>query len=286
LSRAGQAAAALTLAALLGCAGMGESEPPPPAGPRPPPVPLVLPDRAAAAPEGAPQEARQVGEADLPEEIRVRLDNIGARLAGVQDAETFGSVWTDADVLAREVEGAIRGLGSHCGDLDFTLLVERFSWMGLTCVAEGSEPVVIFLAEPWEKAAVSSPEPADDVFLALMDQAYGSVRPGAWPEWIEQMSDVSGCSRLGEGVIVSLLQKTDQVGSLLPGPVTALRAELLRELSPSHAPYCKGDRPRPDAELAAEVQRVLQEVQLTEAERAAVEAHAQAGLKGEPFNGG
>jgi hypothetical protein len=279
----GRGAAALTIGALLGCAGAGEPEPPAEPISRPPPVPLELP-APAQAPAGSPQ-AREVQEADLPEGIGPRLDNIASRLEGARDAETFASVWADADALARELEGAIRGMGA-CGELDFTRLQERFSWMVLTCVAEGSEPLVLFFEEPWEKAAVSTPQPTDDAFVALMGQAYGSVRAGPWPEWIEQMTDVSGCSRLGEGLIVDLLQKTDRVGPLLSAPVSSLRAELLRELSPSHLPYCKGDRARSDAELKAEVDRVLQEVQLTEAERAIIEAHAQAGLKGEPFTGG
>ena len=69
-------------------------------------------------------------------------------------------------------------------------------------------------------------------------------------------------------------------------PLESGRAELLEELSASHMPYCTSKGPAVDTKLKAEAERVLKEVQLTDAERAAVEAHIQAGLKGEVFSGG
>lgn len=229
--------------------------------------------------------------ADLPAPLRAELAALRADLDGARDAAALGAAWRRADALAARLEPALTQ-DLPCHDLDLRALNAELPHLQVTCVAEGAWPLVELPPGEWRALALATPEPADDAFVAMMGEAWGSARRGAYPAWVDLTWDYGGCTRVGagEGSVHRVLLATDRAraaGDLVPEETARLRQELLETLTMRDAAnLCEADTlgPTPDRQLAAEVTRLLAEVALAPGERAAVEQALP--LRGEPFTGG
>lgn len=216
---------------------------------------------------------------------RSEVDAITRDLGQTSSAEQLIRLWT----RARTVTAAMgEPLGAafdpeqqtFAGGNPAVMLSERMPWAELQLYAEGTVPALELATEPWTTAALRTPEPEDDAFLRLVVAAYDNVSGRGWATWEERTWDYGGCSPFGDGgeLHLKVLQQTDALTGWAPGAdaVTEIRNDVLADVvkaEPDEFPYCReAGGETPTEGLLAEAKAILEQVKLTDEERAKVQA--------------
>lgn len=292
------------LVLLTACFGTPRSGPEaaPDAGPpsREPAEDPTEEDADIAAEESAPAD-EDVPLADVPDSVSARLPadvvlslrRAKGRFDTASSAAEVAAAWRAADALAPQLEGALQpAYEATGGALNLGWLAPHLPGMAETYMAEGTALVFVLRAEPWKALAESTPEPGDDAFMALMERTWGSARPMGWPAWSARTWDYGGCSELGHGVVLEVLVLADAARAA--GTEFTNEIAQTRELALGHLleddelfPRCNVRTMEPTSTdaLHDEVDRILEQVKLTEAERAKVKAR-RAELTGQAHTGG
>lgn len=106
-------------------------------------------------------------------------------------------------------------------------------------VAEGTNMIFSLDFKTFGSKARQTPEPDDDLFVAAMTEAYGAVEsyPG---NWFTMTWDLGGCSNLGSGQHLKILQKSAlaaQKNAIWKPYLNKLREILVRDIVHSGS-YC------------------------------------------------
>ncbi len=243
-----------------------ETSPPAPAQETSPPEPVVALDTAAVAP------------------LRSYLSD-SLVLATAQYIQTFKQA-TTGDALAATYEQAKTLTIAINNTLDIPYetvyvwvdsLNQTVSLPGLaaSCVAECTEAVLAVRYSDFARQAGQTPAGIDDTFFAFMqeiywdDVAFLGGHPDAFPAWYEQTWDYGGSSLLGDSLHLSFLQQIEQIQQATPhftGDLQQVRAAILDDILGTHGACTTYINPV--APIQAEIQAILQQVALTEAEQA------------------
>ena len=229
----------------------------------------------------------------MSKEIQSEVAAIKADVSNAKTAKDLHAAWVRADTFAPQLEAVLEGWGGQetmCYDLVLDALDTDLGVMSIGCEGEGTIPVVDFPTDPWKAAAAKTPEAEDDAFFDLTAMVYSQGRVGTWPIWIQGMWDYGGCSELGHATIVHdallAVDKATAAGTLWAEPVAKVRADLFSDnLSAEHDQYCNAGPPTADSELVREVDLIVKDAKLTDAEKQQIEALRPL-LKGEEFSGG
>jgi hypothetical protein len=120
-------------------------------------------------------------------------------------------------------------------------------------VAEGTMLVIYPDYAAYAKAAQRTTGKGDDAFFALMQKAYGETYTD-YGQWMQQTWDYGGCSWLGKGIHIQLLQGIAQLrkakNPLVP-ELQVLETDLLQDLQQSQQ-FCL-----PQAQAIQEMQKVI-----------------------------
>jgi hypothetical protein len=206
------------------------------------------------------------------------------QLAAVTRAEDLLDLWRRARVLTLTMGEPLASLydpdrGFVEGD-PRTMLAERMPWAQLDLYAGGTQPALELAPEPWLEAAGRTEAAWDDAFFGLVTSAYQSASARGWARWQRQNWDYGGCSTFGNGddLHLTLLKRTDALGVVpqVAAEVAHIRAAVLTDIEkpvPDDFPYCSEvGRPTPTEALIREGRAILADVQLTDEERARVDA--------------
>jgi len=160
---------------------------------------------------------------------------------------------------------------------------------------EGLGITTVLEPAPWQLKVASTPGEADDAFLELMSFTYGGPHPPharPWTAWEVRNWDYGGCSALGTGAVLEGLLRVDRAlaaGREFEPEIIEVRKAALRAILEADElfPYCDPAslEPTPDERLRGEVRSILQQVRLSDAEKASLEARIPQ-LKGAKFTGG
>ncbi|MEZ4238671.1 MAG: SH3 domain-containing protein [Myxococcota bacterium] len=263
---------------------------------------LVEAYRAADRPDDAArvEGILRTGEADRFDRWfgaeAAQADEIGAALATVDHAEPLVALWERARVVTLAMSEPLAALfdpgqGFAEGD-PRAMLAERMPWAQIAVYAGGTQPALELAPEPWLTAAARTPEAWDDALFELVTAAYETASARGWARWQQQNWDYGGCSTFGSGddLHLQLLLRTDALAKVPPAAPAAAQireavlADILKPV-PDAFPYCLAvDQPTPLDGLLREAQAILDQVALTEGERAALEARIAARF-GEPGTG-
>lgn len=223
---------------------------------------------------------------------RTEVDAITSELPNVSSAEALLSLWTRArnvtaamgEPLGAAYVSETGGEGKFEGGNPEMMLSDRMPWAKLAMYAEGTVPALELAPAPWTTAARRTLEPEDDAFFRLVSTAYENVSARGWTAWEHRTWDYGGCSPFGDGGELhrKVLEQTDALAGWAPAaePVTELRNDVLADIvkaEPDEFPYCtEAGKPTPTEGLVAEAQAILENVKLTDEEKAMVQARIDA----------
>lgn len=213
----------------------------------------------------------------LPPQLLTAIDEASARLKGVaSSAELHAARAAQMDLnrrLTETVEGC-RAWPEYMWTGPLVAWLEaRVPGSHIAVYAEGTMSVLELDLDQWRPLVQATPERDDDAFFALADGAYDNFSLAGWPKWNERTWDYGGCSLLYQGAHRRVLRLTDavlRVGGPFLVEAQAVRAAVLDAIENDQEtfPFCLvtgGDVPH--EALSAEVQTILLEVELSEAER-------------------
>lgn len=282
------------LLALLAC---GESEPSSP--PAAPPAPAAAAPEAPVEPaavepteEPAPDEAAAAEPPPLPEGIDARLVEVlgedlvrrmlvvGQAQADARDQAALAAAWNATAAWAEEAETPLQAWwDAQGGSADTAWLDAALPGLEAGIYAEGTALVVQHKQSTWSALARETPETDDDSVFAMTSVAWDNASGDGWPRWGERTWDYGGCSILGSGAHLEILKRIAHAkGAPAPwdGLVAKTREGVLKDILEDNAefPYCDPttSQPRPVKQIRLEVQAILSRIELSEAERAALQA--------------
>lgn len=265
-------------------------------------VPTVEPVAVAADPTTAEPDtqAQPAPITPQPELVSATNEDVAMAVARAQSlmdrattpaqvATAYGSAVGAAEAVT--LYGQDHFSYENKGDVD--TLAAMIPWLGYDWMAEGTVAVFQPDAQAWTAKAATTEGTADDAFFDLLTFVYDAASDIGYPVYNERNWDYGGCSGLGTGTVVETLIRTDRAlaaGDAFTGRVQKERAKAIKEITrPDDSLFqlCNPNTNAPSdtAALQAEAQRVLDEVNLTDAEREAITA-AKPRLKGEAFSGG
>jgi len=224
----------------------------------------------------------------VPEASKAAVRSHMERFAAVEDVGSFASALQAAEALASSLDEPLQALHTdvHCTEANLDLEIPG---LDVHCVAEGTMAHATLPLDPWRALAATTPGRADDDLVALNATAYRAMSAESFPVWMVQTWDYGGCSALGTGKVVDILIATDRAlmsgSEVFAAQIARVRTGALGEFSERHSQYCSGQDPMPHAQLTQEADRILNEVNLSDAEREAVTAWKPK-LIGERFTGG
>lgn len=248
-------------------------------------------------PAGTPKVDPKLGKR-LGADLAGKAADVQAAFAAAETDAHLAVAWRRTRELANELEEPLRveydrlmSAGRE-PEINFDWINGALPGLVWSYGAEGMDVVLFLQSEPWVQRAARTPGAADDTFFALMDFAYGRAE-SHWAIWEVRNWDYGGCSGFGTGLVYAGLATVDR--ALAAGPafhdeVTAVRASLLGVVMRDDDlfPYCNPDaisEPTADEKLRTEAQRILDEIQLSDGERKALEARLPK-LRGHPPGGG
>jgi len=281
----------------------------------PSPTPAAAPEPAAASEPAPAPEATAPAVAPPPQPASLsgtpldgwysshiaESDAITAGIASAQSDDELLAVWKRALVFTEPLSEPLSGFGEeteygfelHVPDDIVKALAARAPWMFLTYYAEGTV-AAMELGPPsgekkddrWLAAAARTSGDADDVLFELVYAAYAQASPRGWATWQRRDWDYGGCSPMGEGaqLHLTLLKLTDtlaantQVADTVARIRTSVLNDILQPQGPGEFPYCVLEVSEDASGLIAEATAILAEVNLTAAEKAAVQARIDAGF--------
>lgn len=282
---------------LVGCFSgrtVAPSPPEVPAEPEPPTVPASASPTVELAPvPGAPPAEDEIA-SRLSPSLASRIREVKSAFDGATSAGEVAAAWRRSLELATALEEAL-GPAYEASDyepLDLAWLLPSLPGMRETYMAEGMALVFVLDSDLWKQKAATTAEPADDTFFDLLHSAWGAARPMGWPTWEQRTWDYGGCSALGQGVVLDVLTKVDiasAAGSDFQPELAEQRARALKALTEDHPefPRCNVNslEPTDTASIRAEVDAILDRVQLSRAEQAMIRAR-RAALTGQAHKGG
>jgi len=291
---------AVTLFLVLACGGGGKIETPSPTPTVPEPAPAAIeappepaePAEPAPAPEEAVEATGKLSDLFTPEEVAA-IEAARKDFDAIATAEDFARVMRSARELTGTLQGSLDKAYADEEPVDLQWAIPLFPGLQDDYVAEGTVLVLTLDIAAYRPKAQATPEPSDDAFVALMDRAYSNLEGSGGGAWLDYNWDYGGCSALGSGTLLEVLQLSDEAlshGDLFEPEIRHVREDAIGHVTGEHSlfPFCNGStmEPRPQAELEGEVREILEKVKLTEEERAKLEARLAQGIVGEPFTGG
>jgi hypothetical protein len=292
-------ASAVTLFLILACGGGGTDEiAPAPAEPEPAPAEVETPAEPAEppTPPAVPEEEVEEGAklTDLfTEEEAAAIEAARKDFDAIASAADFARVMRQAKELTQSLQGSLDKAYESDDALDLRWAIPLLPGLRDDLVAEGTVMVLYLDIELYRPKAKATPEPSDDAFVALMDRAYHQLDGSGPAAWLDFMWDYGGCSTLGKGTLLEVLQLSDEAlshGDLFEPEIRGVRAEAIEHITEGHSffHFCDSStmEATPQAELEGEVREILEKVKLTEAERTKLEARLAQGIVGEKFTGG
>ncbi|MBW2257481.1 MAG: hypothetical protein JRI25_23190 [Deltaproteobacteria bacterium] len=294
--------AAVTLFLVLACGGGGtEAFAPPPMEPEPAPATVEAPTEPTEPPAPPPAPDEEVEEVEEEASLTDLFTEgeVAAIEAARKDFDAIASAPDFARVMrkARDLTGSLQGSLDKAYDEEDPIYLDwaipLFPGLDFDVVAEGAVLVLYLDIDSYRPKAKATPEPSDDAFVALMRRAHDTLDARGFAAWLVQTWDYGGCSALGDGTLLEVLQLSDAAlshGDLFEPEIREVRERAVEHITGDHSnfPYCNAStlQPTPRLELEGEVREILEKVELTEAERSKLEARLARDIVGEEFTGG
>jgi hypothetical protein len=263
--------------------------------PAPAPAPVVDEEPVVVEPEPVTVAATLMGTPD-PMVIAQSNETIASQLASAK--ATFDGATTVAQVaqaykLTITACNALTEFRHEDSQMDVDAVAAAGPGMAVSWQAEGTAAVFVPTNEAWMAKAATTPGDADDAFFAMTDYVYDDAAAAGWTVWEMRNWDYGGCGGLGTGVVLESmkrLQAAATAGDSFAAPIAQTREAALREITrtgDSQFQRCDVQtvQPMADDKLQGEVQQILDTIELTDAERAAL-VDAKPKLHGEVFQGG
>jgi len=204
----------------------------------------------------------------------------------IDDVDAFVGAWAEAmQVKPHADEASQRWFDTHADEAEpLAWADEQLSGWSVGRYAEGTVVLWELSVDPWTAAAARTPGTADDRFVALLSRAWGNLSFTGLPNWYTLTWDGGGCNDLGDGDYLAVLQLTEgRWPPGLSGAVARVRGAAIDSLvqPTGNFGFCDGDSTelRTPEELHAEVDRILAEIDLTDAERRRLEARRAEGYQ-------
>ena len=259
----------------------------------------------AAGDEAAAEQVEAARVDDLGEwgryfpQQHVAIASVTSRLAEVKTDTELIEVWREAQKVAASMEEPLNThfMSEDGADYERVDAMNKayVPWGSWGNYAEGTYLAMELHPEVWTQAAAKTEGEGDDKLFALNVAAYGNADGSGWAAWQDRNWDYGGCSPLGNGknTHLNLLKAYDELRAwpdIVPS-AESVRSGVLKDIEqpegPGFFPYCHvatGLTPLED--VNAEVRAILEQVQLTDAEKAMLNkriADKFEPREGEPF---
>ena len=208
------------------------------------------------------------------------------RLAKVSSATQFAAVYRELIALTDSVQPDLQTAYEAGNEAGLSQeLFAAFPVYGLDYGAEGTAVLVTMNYPPLQARAAATPEPADEAYLTMLSKLYADACGTGWSNLEIRTWEYGGCSPLGSGLHKDILLAADTArghGDLFVTEIEEARKFVLQDIleDDTEFEYCDASTgpatPTPKAKLRAEVQGILDEVQLSDDERKAVEQRLRA----------
>lgn len=253
-------------------------------------IDLALP-AASSAP--IPDEDRGELVAWIGENLVVNVESWRRRWNGIVTSEGVALSLNRAVELSEELaEPLQRGMAQE-NPPNLALLEKHLYGFEPRLSGEGTGLVLRLAIPAWRELSARTQPKDDDAWIAMVQAGCSDAACLGYPKWRERTWDNGGCSTLGTGVHLKVLQKVDaarDAGAAFNDRALFLRQLVLEDIfTPTdNFPYCalldgqktpSGKKVTPEQALA-EVQSILDEVGLMAAEEARLRKVLERGLGG------
>jgi len=257
--------------------------------------PAVQPPKASAA-LPAPEVEDTPSDPRLMEmftaQQRAAIATQSARFQAISTAEDFAATFRASKVMASNLSDSLQRRYEAVQDsggfanMDLAWLTPLLPGMEEAYFAEGTALQLVLMPAPWQERSALTPEPDDDAFLAFMALSYDNPGAVGWPTWNARTWDYGGCSGLGSGVYVETLKAADKAlvdSALFEAEIMEVRSQLISDLLATRSTFewCNPEtlEPTPVEALRTEGQAILQDVNLSAAEKAQLQERIDANFQ-------